>query len=121
MIERRTAAERATVAATIVVAMITSPMPSACMWKSLSPASNFTSASSRIRSSTSRTPTRPWTAGRASIAPRAQRVSSTLKRTIEAPPSSAQTIASTPTSSTHHGGTRHVGGSASLMRVGARR
>src|SRR5881396_1411181 len=107
MMGRREAGEPASVAAIVVVAMITSPIPSACRWKRRRPASNFTSASSSTRSSTSRTPRSPCTAGRASIAFRAHRVSSSLKRTIEAPPASAQTISTTAVSSTGTGGTRH--------------
>src|SRR5437870_2482115 len=107
MMGRREAGELARVAATVVMATITSPIPSACRWKRRRPASNFTSASSSTRSSTSRTPRSPCTAGRASIAFRAHRVSSSLKRTIEAPPASAQTISTTAVSSTGTGGTRH--------------
>src|SRR5438034_938530 len=66
MMGRREAGEPASVAAIVVVAMITSPIPSACRWKRRRPASNFTSASSSTRSSTSRTPTSPCVAGRAS-------------------------------------------------------
>src|SRR5437867_3509692 len=58
----------------MVVAMMTSPMPSPCRWKSRSAASNLTSSSSMTSSSTSRTPTRPWVAGLAWITARAQRV-----------------------------------------------
>src|SRR5437016_2630904 len=110
MMDRRGAGELASVAATVVVARITSPMPSACRWKRRRPASNFTSASSSTRSSTSRTPTSPCVPGRSSIACRAHRVSSTLKRTIEAPPTSAHTIRTTAVRSTGTGGSRHCSG-----------
>src|SRR5438034_826353 len=110
MMGRREAGEPASVAAIVVVAMITSPIPSACRWKRRRPASNFTSASSSTRSSTSRTPTSPCVAGRASIACRAHRVSSTLKRTIDAPPTSAHPISTTAVRSTATGGRRHWSG-----------
>src|SRR3989441_3522762 len=90
--------------------MMTSPMPSACRWKRRRPASNFTSASSSTRSSTSRTPTSPCVPGRSSIACRAHRVSSSLKRTIEAPPTSAHTIRTTAVRRTARGGSRHWSG-----------
>src|SRR3989442_5856909 len=89
---------------------MTSPMPSACRWKRRRPASNFTSASSSTRSSTSRTPTSPCVPGRSSIACRAHRVSSSLKRTIEAPPTSAHTIRTTAVRSTGTGGSRQESG-----------
>src|SRR5437867_2190205 len=110
MMGRREAGEPASVAATVAVAMMTSPMPSACRWKRRRPASNFTSASSSTRSSTSRTPTSPCVPGRSSIACRAHRVSSSLKRTIEAPPTSAHTIRTTAVRSTGTGGSRHCSG-----------
>ena len=76
----------------MVVAMMTRPMPSACRWKSRSPASNLTSASSMICSSTSRTPTSPCMAGRDSMTARAPRASSSLNLAMDAPPTSAQAI-----------------------------